>query len=86
MQRENAFDANAKADPAHRKGGPRRPALLGDHHAFECLEALLHLLAFAFLQADVYAHGIARAKFGEVFAQLRFMQFLNYGIHVPVSF
>jgi len=42
-------------------------------HALEGLEALLHLLAFAFLQADVDAHGVARAELGEVFAQLRFM-------------
>src|SRR5713226_2126588 len=85
VQRENAFDADAKTDSAHCKGGTGRPALLGDHHALECLEALLHLLAFAFLQADVDAHGIARAELGEVFAQLRFVQLLNSGIHVPVS-
>src|SRR6267143_519789 len=73
VQRKDALDADAKTDPAHRKGGAGRPALLGDHHALECLEALLHLLAFAFLQADVDAHGVARAELGEVFAQLRFM-------------
>src|SRR5258708_1600621 len=73
VQRKNSLDANAKADPAHRKGCAGRPALLGDHHTLECLEALLHLLAFAFLQADVDAHGISRAKLGEVFAQLPFM-------------
>src|SRR5207302_6659066 len=73
VQRENAFDAHAKTDPAHRKGGAGRPALLGDHHTLECLEALLHLLAFAFLQAHVDAYGIARAELGQVFAQLRFM-------------
>src|SRR5258708_39493438 len=39
VQRKDALDANAKTDPAHRKGGAGRPALLGDHHALECLEA-----------------------------------------------
>ena len=73
MQRKNALDAHAKTDPAHRKGRAGRPALLGDHHALEGLEALLHFLAFAFLEADVDAHGVARAEFREVFAQLRFM-------------
>src|SRR6266567_540983 len=49
MQRKDALDANAKTDPAHRERRAGRPSLLGDHHALECLEALLHLLAFAFL-------------------------------------
>src|SRR6266851_6922022 len=73
MQRENALDADAKTDPAHGKGGAGGPALLGDHHTLERLEALLHLLAFAFLQADVDTHGVAWAELGEVFAQLRFV-------------
>src|SRR6267142_1828896 len=73
VQRKDALDANAKTDPAHRKGGAGRPALLGDHHALECLEALLHLLAFAFLQADVDAYGVTGAELGKVFAQLLFM-------------
>src|SRR5260370_24711518 len=73
MEWEDAFDAYAKTDPAYRKRGTGRAALLGDHHAFECLQALLDLFAFAFLQADVDAHGVARATLGEVFAQLRFM-------------
>src|SRR6266851_3721455 len=73
VQRENALDADAKTDPAHGKGGAGGPALLGDHHTLERLEALLHLLAFAFLQADVDTHGVAWAELGEVFAQLRFV-------------
>src|SRR2546428_4604175 len=73
VQRENALDADAKADAAHGKCCTGRPAFLGDHHALERLEALLHLLAFTFLQADVDANGIARAELGEVFAQLRFV-------------
>ena len=73
MERENALDADAKTDPAHRKCGARRAALLGNHHTFECLEAFLDLFPFTFLQADVDAHGVTRAKLGEVFAQLRFM-------------
>src|SRR2546428_14047580 len=73
VQRENAIEADAKADPAHGKCCTGRPALLGDHHALERLKALLHLLAFTFLQADVDAHGIARSELGEVFAQLRFV-------------
>src|SRR6267378_4126592 len=85
VQRKNALDANAKTDPTHSKGGAGRPALLGDHHPLECLEALLHLLAFAFLQADVDAHGVPRAELREVFAQLRFMESTNYRIHVLVS-
>src|SRR5712691_1238714 len=71
VQWENAFDADAKADPTHRKGCTGRPALFGDHDAFERLQAFLYLLAFAFLQADVDAHGVTRAELGEVFAQLR---------------
>src|ERR1700736_6281267 len=37
VQREDALNADAKADSAHRKGRAGRPALLGDHHALECL-------------------------------------------------
>src|SRR2546429_163431 len=73
MEREDALDADAKTDPPHRKCRARRAALLRDHHTFECLEAFLHLFAFTFLQANVDAHGVTRAKLGEVFAQLRFM-------------
>src|SRR5437660_5603404 len=86
MEWEDAFDAYAKTDPAHSEGGTGGPALLGNHHTLECLEALLHLLAFAFLQADVDAHGVARAKLRKIFAQLRFMLLTNYRIHVPLSF
>src|SRR5260370_35379944 len=68
VQRKDALDANAKTDPAHRARRAGGPSLLGDHHALECLEALLHLPAFAVLQADVDAHGVARAEVGEVFA------------------
>src|SRR6266436_2732382 len=70
---ENAFNANAETHAAHSERGTRSAALLGDHHPFESLQALFFLLALAFLQADVDADRVARAKFREVFAQLRFM-------------
>jgi len=78
---------HATTDAAHRKGrtggpGPSWRSL----HPSKGLQAFLGLLAFAFLQAHVDAHGVARAELGEVFAQLRFMEFTNYRIHVPVSF
>src|ERR1700682_2874125 len=73
MQREDALDTHPKTDAPHCKGGAGSPALLRNHYTFESLQALFHLLAFAFLQSYVYAHRIARAKLREVFAQLRFM-------------
>src|SRR5882762_3314333 len=73
VQRKNALDTYAKAHPAHRERRTGRSALLGDHHAFERLQALLFLLAVAFLQADIDTDGVTRPEFGEVFAQLRFM-------------
>src|SRR5437660_12914288 len=73
MERENELDADAKTDPAHRKCGARRAALLGDHHTFECLVAFLDLFAFTFLQSDVVADGVTRAKLGDDFAKLSFI-------------
>src|SRR6266849_7200242 len=73
LQREDALNAHPKAHAPHRKGGAGGPALLRNHHALKGLQALFHLFAFAFLEPYVHAHRIARAKLGEVFAQLRFM-------------
>src|SRR6266852_5979204 len=73
MQGEDALNAHAKAHAPHRKGGAGGPAFLRNHYTFKSLQALFHLLAFAFLEPHVHAHGIARAKLGEAFAQLRFM-------------
>src|SRR5579859_4454290 len=50
----------------------------------ERLQALFFLLALAFLQADVDAHRVAGAKFGKVFAHLRFMEFGYNRIHVRI--
>ena len=86
VEREDALDADAKADAAHREGGAGGPALLGDHHAFECLKTFLNLFAFTFLQADIDADRVARTELRQVFAQLRFMELTNYRIHVRVSF
>src|SRR5690349_14361225 len=86
MQREDALDAYAKADAANRESGAGGAAFLRDHHTFKSLEAFLFLFALAFLEADVHANGIARAELGEVFAQLRFMQFANCRVHVRASF
>src|ERR1700688_3383058 len=85
MQRENTLHSSAKAHPAHRKGRARRAALLRNHHAFKRLDAFLDLFAFAFLQAHIHLHRIARTKLRQIFAQLRFMQLTNYWIHVPYS-
>ena len=68
-----------KTHPANRKRGAAGPALLRNHDAFKCLNAFLHLLAFAFKQADVHLDGVASAKLGKVFAQLRFMQLTPNG-------
>src|SRR6266478_4977145 len=73
VQRKNALDTYAKADPAYRECCSGRSTLLGDDHAFEGLQALLFLLAVAFLQANIDTDGVTRPEFGEVFAQLRFM-------------
>src|SRR5262249_9592452 len=73
VQREDALDASAEADAAHGEGGARGAALLRDHNAFERLDALLDLFAFAFLEANVDANAVPRTEVGEVFAQLRFM-------------
>src|SRR5690348_4634591 len=86
MQRENALDAYAKADAPNGESGAGGAAFLRDDHAFKSLEAFLFLLALAFLEADVYANRIARTELGEVFAQLRIMQFTNCRVHVRASF
>src|SRR5437870_2199218 len=81
MERENALDTGAEADAADRESGAGGAALLGNHNAFERLNAFLDLFAFAFEEAD----GIARTELGEVFAQLRVMKLTNYGVHVRYS-
>src|SRR5207302_9244914 len=86
MQGEDAFDAYAEADATHGESGAGSAALLRDDHTFKSLETFFFLLAFTFLEADVHADGVARAEFGEVFAQLRFMQFTNCRVHVRASF
>src|SRR2546430_16217696 len=85
MERENALDAGAEADPADGESGAGGAALLGNHNAFERLNAFLDLFAFAFEEADIDAGGIARTELGQVFAQLRFMKLANYGMHVRYS-
>src|SRR5262249_46904191 len=80
-----ALDAGAKAHAADGEGGAGSAALLGNHYAFKSLQALFFLFAFAFLQAHVHANGVAWAEFGEVVAQLRFMQFTDCRIHVRSS-
>src|SRR6266478_3790758 len=67
VQRKNALDTYAKTYPAHGEGCSGRSALLGNHHAFERLQALLFLLAVAFLQAHIDTDGVAWPEFGEVF-------------------
>src|SRR5208337_2489166 len=85
VQRENALHSRAETHAAHGKRGTAGSSLLRDHHAFKRLDAFLDFLAFAFQQADVYPHGVAGAKLGEVFAQLRFVQLTNYRIHFLCS-
>ena len=85
MERENALDAGAEADAADRESGAGGAALLGNHNAFERLNAFLDLFAFPFEEADINADGVARTELGEVFAQLRVMKLTNYGVHVRYS-
>ncbi len=85
VQWEDALHARAEADAAHGEAGAAGAALLGDHYAFEGLDAFLDLFALAFLQADVYLDGVASAELGKVFAQLRFMQLTYYRIHFLYS-
>src|SRR5260221_6617783 len=85
MQRKNALHAGAEADPAHSEGRAGCAALLGNHHTFKSLNAFLDLFAFAFLQAHVHFDGVARTKFRQIFAQLRFMEFTDDQIHVRYS-
>jgi len=44
------------------------------------------MIAFAFEEADVDADGVARTEIGQIFAQLRFMEFANHRIHFRCSF
>src|ERR1700693_6469838 len=81
MQRENSLNPPAKANAPHRERRARRPPLLRNHHALKRLQALLFLLAFAFLQPHIYSYAVARTKLRQIFAQLRFMQFSYYRIH-----
>jgi len=85
MQREDALDAGAEADAADRERGAGGAAFLGNHNAFERLDAFLDLFAFAFKEADIDSDGVARAELGEIFAQLRFMKLTNYRMHVLCS-
>jgi len=73
MEREDALDAGAEADATYGECGAGGAALLGDHNAFERLDAFLDLFAFAFEEADIDPDCVARAEVGEVFAQLRFV-------------
>src|SRR5277367_3700146 len=82
VQREDALDAHAEAYAADGESGAGRAALFGDDHAFEGLETLFFLLAFAFFEANVHANGVANAKVRKIGAQLRVVQFLNYRVHV----
>ena len=73
VQRKNALDSSAKADPPDRESFAldARPRFFGNHHAFKRLDAFLNLFAFAFLQAHIHFDGIAGAKFWQILAQLR---------------
>src|SRR5215831_7564526 len=85
MERKYALYAGAKADAAHGEGGARRATLFGDDHAFKGLDAFFDLVAFAFKEADVDLDRVARAEVGQIFAQLRFMEFANRRIHFSYS-
>lgn len=85
VQREYAFHAGAETDAPHREGRAAGTAFLRNHHSFKSLDAFLDLFPFALEKADIHAHGVAGTKFGEVFAQLRFVQLTNYRIHLLYS-
>lgn len=63
VQRENAFDTNAKANFAYRNGLANAAVLAGDDNAFKNLKAFL----VAFLNADVHLNGVAGLECGNVF-------------------
>src|ERR1700739_2475766 len=84
-QREDAFDANAKTHAADGKAGAAGAALLRNHHPFKRLDAFLDLFAFTFQKAHMHLDGVAGTELGKIFAQLRFMQLLNYRIHFRYS-
>src|SRR3984957_8373181 len=83
MHGENSLDANSEAHSTHRERFAQHFAASAHHHAFERLDALF--IALTFFQADVDANGIARAEFGEIFAELRVLHTAKYRFHFYLS-
>jgi hypothetical protein len=67
MQREDAFDADAKADLSNGDALACPAVLPGDDHAFKNLQSLF----VSFLDADVNLYGVARLERGDIVPQLR---------------
>src|SRR5207237_10649185 len=67
---EDALDADAEADLAHREGLAHAVSLARDADALKRLKALLGL---RLLDAHVHAHRVARREVGDVRAQLRLL-------------
>src|SRR5579872_3774578 len=83
MHREDSLHADPEADSTHRERFAQHFATAAHHHALERLDALF--IALALFQADVHANGIARAEFGEIFAELRVLHTANYRFHFYLS-
>src|SRR5215831_11846106 len=60
VQRKDPLYTCAETDAADGEGGAGGAALLRNHDAFKGLDAFLDLFAFAFLEANVDANGVAR--------------------------
>lgn len=85
MEREDALYAGSETDAAYGESGAGRATLFGDDDAFKGLNTFLDLVAFAFKKADIHLDRVARAEVGQIFAQLRFMEFANHRIHFSYS-
>src|SRR5947209_10088965 len=80
MQWEDSLDADAKADAPHRKRRLSESPALADDYALIGLDALF--FALRLFEAHVHPHGITWAKVGDVFAQLRLLDFFQDHAHV----
>src|SRR5581483_268332 len=77
VERKYALDSFAVRYLAHRERGVEAAIAPRDDHALESLETL----ALAFLHADVYRHGIARAELRNLLGHLTRFDFLQNLAH-----
>ena len=79
VNREDAFDADSEADAADGERFAGKFAAAAHDDAFERLNALF--IAFAFFEADVDFHGVARTEVRVVLAKLGLLRLVHDRIH-----